>query len=498
MAVVASGEMIAHDDRLGAFVDLPAGECVLVYARASSSIEDVDLVAFDDEGNPIAVDDARDPKPTLLLCPPQPSRAYLMANVAEGEGLVAIGAQALPRDRADEVGRRLGAHGSLGEGPRPADNWPGLDDHLRAHRQALGGSWEEFYRKALTLDARLPTVVSFPIEADQCVDAVMVPSEEIAALEVEVEDEAGRVVARAHDGGNDRTLTVCSPMTFAGSLLIRPHVGKGLAAIVLARTRGSTARDFSTRPEVLWRSTNIPIDAARTERQETLAQAGYGAATLTTVTTITLGRRTIVPFETSPGAGGCTRIDVIGGAPLALVDAKAWSEKGDLLGSSEGVWGTALFACQRAKARLDLEARGRSGPVAVTARAERWHDPAFAVHPLAAGRMLSRATEGTAMMLEGTPVSARALTVAPDTLVSWSETVPPSGCLQVTVGAEGEGTGLELRAFDGATGEEIDRSHAERAASVRACAGERKVPDVRFELRTTGGRLDVVVGERVK
>ena len=73
-----------------------------------------------------------------------------------------------------------------------------------------------------------------------------------------------------------------------------------------------------------------------------------------------------------------------------------------------------------------------------------------------------------------------------------------AACAAPGAGAEGEGTGLELRAFDGATGEELDRSHAERAVSVRACAPERKVPDVRFELRTTSGKLDVVIGERVR
>jgi hypothetical protein len=66
------------------------------------------------------------------------------------------------------------------------------------------------------------------------------------------------------------------------------------------------------------------------------------------------------------------------------------------------------------------------------------------------------------------------------------------------VGAEGEGTGLELRAFDATTGDELDRSHAERAVSVRACAPEKSVPDVRIELRATSAKLDVVIGERVR
>jgi hypothetical protein len=503
VTMVASGEAV-DGERLGAFVDLPSDSCVLTYARASSSVDDLDLAAFDDEGALVAVDEGRDPKPTLLLCPPEPARVYVGARVANGEGLVAVAAQTVPRDRADEVGRAFGAHGVLGGGSRPADAWPGLDDHLRAHRAALGGTWEEFYRRALLLDSRLPTVVSFPVDADQCVDAVLVPGDEVALVEIEAQDDAGRVVARSREGGSDRTLTVCSPMTFRGSLIVRPHVGSGLAAIVLAKMRASAARDLTSRPETLWAPATVLLEAAKAERGEALSRAGYAAPAFTTGGTLTLGRRSSIPLELSGPAGVCTRIDVIAGAPLALVEARAWIDKGDatatLLSAGEGVWGTALFACARGrgKAWLDLEAHGRSGPYAATTRVERWRDPAFAAHPLAASRMLARASEGPAMLLEGTPVSVRTATLDDGKLLAWTETVPPWGCLQATAGAEGDGTGLELRAFDGATGEELDRSHAERAVSVRACAPERRVPDVRFELKATSGKLDVVVGERVR
>ena len=47
----------------------------------------------------------------------------------------------------------------------------------------------------------MPTVVSFPVEADQCVDAVLVPGDEVALVEIEAVDDAGRVVARAREGG---------------------------------------------------------------------------------------------------------------------------------------------------------------------------------------------------------------------------------------------------------------------------------------------------------
>jgi hypothetical protein len=501
--LVASGEAV-EGERVGAFVELPSDACVLAYARASSSIEDLDLAAFDDDGSPLAIDEGPDPKPTLLLCAvgthAAPSRVYIAAHVVNGEGLVGVAAQTVPRDRASEVARALGAHGAVGDGPQPADAWQGLDDHVRAHRQALGGTWDEFRKAAVVLDSRVPTVVTFPVEADSCVDAVLVPGDEVALLEVEAVDDAGRVVARAREGGSDRTLTVCSPMAFEGSLLIRPHVGRGLAAVVLAKTRASSSRDLTTKPDVLWEATSMPLDAAKTEREGTLARAGYGGASSSTKGDLPLGRRATIPLDLGTGAG-CTRIDVVAGAPLSLVDARVWSEKRDrseLVTSGEGAWGAALFACTHGKVRLDLEARGRGGPFAVTTRPEKWKDAAFARSPLAAARMMARAADGSATILDGVASGARALSLDPDKLVTWTETVAAGQCLQVSAGAEGEGTGMELRAFDTASGDEIDRSHAQRAVSVRACAELATARGVRLELRTTSGRLDVVVGERTR
>lgn len=497
VAIIASGEAV-DGERLGAFIEMPTDACVLAYARASSSIDDVDVAAFDDEGTLVAVDEGRDPKPTLLLCPPEPARVYVGARVASGEGAVAVAVQTVPRDRAEEVGRAFGAHGVLGGGSRPADAWPGLDDQLREHRKALGGTWEEFYRRALLLDARVPTVVGFPVEADHCVDAVLVPGDELALLEVEALDEAGRVVARAREGTAYRTLTVCSPIALRGSLVVRPHVGSGLAAVVLAKTSEAQARDLTWRPDLLWEPATIPVDAAKSRREETLGRAGYAGATLARSGALTLGRRTSIPLDLVGGMGACTRLDVVGGAPLALIDAEVWSDAGELMSEGEGVWSATVFACGHGKGQLDLETHGRTGPFAMTARPERWQSPVFTAHPTAASRMLARAASGTAMVHEGVAVAVRAATLGEGKALTWTETVPPSGCLQATAGAEGDGTGLELRVFDEATSEEIDRSHAQRAVSVRACAPEKSAPTVRFELKATSARLDVVVGERVK
>ena len=68
-------------------------------------------------------------------------------------------------------------------------------------------------------------------------------------------------------------------------------------------------------------------------------------------------------------------------------------------------------------------------------------------------------------------------------------------CVIVAAGAEGEGTGIELRLFDAVDGEELDRSHGQHAAAVRACAGD-ATRSVRVEARATAGKLEAVFGER--
>ena len=495
LSVVASGEAVERE-RLGGFVLVPDGACLLGYARASTSIDDLDLTAFTDAGNPIASDDGPDAHPTLLLCPPHPERVYLAALTASGEGLVAVAAQLVGPERAAEVGRALGARGARFAAPRAADRWIGLDDHVRAHRDSLGGKWEEFRRVALAVDARVPAFLNFPLEAGACTDAVIVPDDDVALLEVEAVDEGGHVVARALGGARDRTVTVCSTLASGGSLLVRPHVGQGLAAVVLSRARGEVAGDLTARPDVAWAAGSLPLEATKSARNMELAKVGYPPPEVTRTGTLTTGRLFTVPIDLG-AADGCSRLDLVSGAPLARVQAAVWDDKGVLVTQGEGAASVTLFACGHGKARLELEARGRGGPYALLMRPERWKDPAFAGHPLSTSHMLARAAVGTSAMLEGVPVAVRAAVVDAVHRLSWEETIPARKCLQIAVGAEGDGTGLSGRMIESTTGDEIDRTHADRAIAMRACATPEVPRVVRVEIHASAGKLDALIGERV-
>ena len=494
VSLVAAGETV-DGERLGGFVDIPKDQCLLGYARGSSSIEDLDVAIFAEEGNPIAADEAPDAHPTVLLCPPHPERVYVAVHTATGEGLVALAAQLLPRDRAADAAHTLGARGGRGGGPRPADAWPGLEDHVRAHRAALGGAWEELRKVAVTVDARSTTEVALPVEANQCIDALIVPDDDVAMLDVEALDGDGRIVVRAHEGGRNRSVTLCSPLAFSGALAIRPHVGSGLAAVVLAKSSVETARDAALRPQVAWLGATATLDAARAARNAELGKAGYGPASMMQSGSLLLGRRATVAVDLAP-APACSRVDVVGGSPVALLSATAW-DGAALLGAADGASGATVFVCGRARAQLEVETRARAGPYAVLVRPERWKDPAFTAHPIAAGRMLTRAAAGPGALFEGAPLASRAFSLDPSRRVSYLETTPPGQCLHVTAGAEGEGVGLELRVIDAVTGEELDREVAETAVAARACAAPGAARSIRVELRGTSGKLDAVVGGRL-
>jgi hypothetical protein len=345
------------------------------------------------------------------------------------------------------------------------------------------------------VDSRAVSAVALPIDEGGCSDVLLVPDDDVAVIDVDVYDGEGRLVARAKESGPVRSVTVCSPVLVNGSLQVRPHVGRGLVAVVVSKTKANSARELLLRPEIVWVAPQASLDAARGTRDAALAKVGYPPPSTTKSGQLELGRRVTWPLELSKGAA-CTRVDVLAGAPLAYVDAAVWDDSGAALAAGDGSVDVTLFACGKGHARLDLGTTGRSGPVAVLARPERWFDPVFMSYPLAAGRMLGRASTGTPAQHEGTTAAVRYVSLDNAKLSVQRATIPSGHCLRMAVGAEGAGTGLVARLFDDGTGEEIDRAHAANATVLRGCAGA-DARAVRLELRATAGKLDAIVGERL-
>jgi len=93
-----SAEVIAVEagvagDRTAALLEVPADSCAVVIARATGSVEDLDLLAYGEDGAVLGTDEGPDKTPALLICPPHPGRIYVAARIASGHGLVALGAE---------------------------------------------------------------------------------------------------------------------------------------------------------------------------------------------------------------------------------------------------------------------------------------------------------------------------------------------------------------------------------------------------------------------
>jgi hypothetical protein len=54
-ALVATGQAV-DNEWLGGFIAVPRDACLLAYGRAASSVEDLDLAVYSDEGTTLAVD----------------------------------------------------------------------------------------------------------------------------------------------------------------------------------------------------------------------------------------------------------------------------------------------------------------------------------------------------------------------------------------------------------------------------------------------------------
>jgi hypothetical protein len=228
-----------------------------------------------------------------------------------------------------------------------------------------------------------------------------------------------------------------------------------------------------------------------------LAKSGYDAPSVGTSGTLVIGKRVSVPLDLKLLGAPCGRIDVIAGAPLGLVDARVRDDAGALLASDRASSSLALFVCAKEGVHLELEALGRPGPYGITVRPERWRDPALAGRSLAASRMLSRSAKGPGSLMDGKELRVRPLSLSADKLERFTETVAQGKCLQVTIGVQGDGAGVELRALD-ESGADVDRSEGPHAASVRVCAPPAAPKTVRFEARASAGKVDAVLGERLQ
>src|SRR5690606_33408388 len=250
-----------------------------------------------------------------------------------------------------------------------AESWPGLDDTVSRHREQIGGSWEDVRRVALPVDARVPAHVGADVEANQCLDALVVPAEEVSHLDVLAKDLEGRIVGRAHAAGRERSLIVCSPTRARVTLEVRPHAGRGLAVVVLSRSKKGTEQDIDAHSLKFDLMPAQDIRESQRAHKKRLEAAGYGPPKIVAKGTLEVGKRRSEPLSLPKG---CVRIDIWSQHPMHGVEAWLWTEDGSLIASDRDGTRATLFACTGGtKARLDAEALVRPGSYEVELFTER-------------------------------------------------------------------------------------------------------------------------------
>jgi hypothetical protein len=484
-------------DRVSTLLEVPKADCVIVIARGSESIEDLDLLAYGEDGAALGSDEASDREPSLLICPPHPGRIFLTARIAQGHGIVAVGAERVAPKLANVAAEHYAVKPREPGDPARLKAWPGLDELVLRERARVGGKFQDLRRVALALDSSLPTTLPATIEAGRCVHGLFVPSDDVSHLDVAVLDDQGRILGRAVGSGRQRAIVVCSPLTTEISFEIRPHSGRGLAVAALSRSVAGTESEIDG--EIVRRDVYPSGDATSllSALETRLKKLGYPPSPPVAKLDLQIGRRSSTTLTLGPG---CTRIDVVGAAPLRGLDARLWSDSGQLRASGAGGGSATLFGCGAGKLRLDASALLGPGPASVVTRREPDVPPELSRLPLAGGRLVSRMVARGALLRADAIGKVAELSLAAEQLTTVPVMVPLDRCLEIDVAIEGPAAGVELRAVAQDSNLELDSAVGEVAASSRLCAYERGPLgslNARIELRSVSGTARALLATRL-
>ena len=469
-------------------LEVPETDCTVLIARGTSSVDDVDLFAYGEDGAVLGSDKGSDKAPALLVCPPTRA-ASTFGPHRRRPGLVAVGAQRVAVKDAEKAAALYGVRHRPGEDRAQAQRLAGPRRASRAAPPQHGAEMVDVRRVAVPLDSRMATRVSGAVEPERCLDVLVLPSDDVGYLDVTVLDERGSIVGRAPMAGRNRTLIVCSPAPAGVTVEIRPHQGMGLAVVMLSRTQQGTEQD-STRK----RRASIPFDRQRGRHQGTRADAARARAP----------RWLRQPGSRAPEQHGVrSRARLLphrpaGGAPLRGLEAWLWASDGSLIASERGGGGALLFACTRGgKVRLDVEALARGGPFAAEVLPEADAPAVLFDSPLAASRLIARMVGKGSIAASPEVGAVQRLSLDVNKLNGLDVKVPVGRCLEVTAALGPGASGIELRAL-GANNQELSLMRGSFSVSSRLCAvraGE--TLQARVELRALSGSGEALLASRL-
>ena len=474
-------------DRIATLVDLPVTSCAVFIARGTDTIEDLDLLAYGEDGAVLGMDEGPDKTPALLVCPPHPARVYVAARIAAGHGLVAVGVERVEPKDAERAANVYHARHRQEENDTRLAAWPGLAERVAEHRAHLGGKWQDVRRVAVPLDARIPTRISATVGENRCLHALVLATDELSHVELSALDQNGQILGRAATLGRDRSLVVCSPLESAVTFEFRPQGGRGVAVLVLSQSEPGSASEIDEAVRVdLYPSGTL--DETRQKNAARLDGLGYPKAKVLKTGTLQPGRLDSASFALPKG---CSRVDVLAGAPVRGMSVRLWAADDSLIATSDGRAAPVLFACSAGgPVRIDTESLARPGPYSVELRVEPEAPPILQAYPLAAGRLLEHMLEH-GLIRSGTQAGKISHhNLSPEHLDTEDILVPVGRCVDLTLAVGAGATGAEVRLVDTGSGEELALARGTTVTSARACAVDARsggTIHARAELRVAAG-----------
>jgi hypothetical protein len=448
-------------------------------ARASEKIADADLYAYSEDGTPLGIDDRSDAKPTLLLCPPHARHIYVTARIAAGQGFISVGTQAVPLDRARRVEATLHA---VAPQNSPAVATPGtiadVDMRLNAHLQALGGHWTPIAQTAVAVDSRIPSLAGIVIDAQSCVDTLVLVPMTVSGLDVEALDESGRTLGRAASTEQEKWMTLCTDEKRALSLQLRPHEGSGTALVLVSRAALNVGR---ARENVIELGQTLSIEQLTTRVHGQLRARHLAVGK--PVARITLTRGVQQRLE-EPAEAGCSRYDVFAGAPSSGVQVRVYSTAGEQVASNEGGQHLPLFVCEPGTTTLVFDAQTRGGPILIERTQIQKPGPSLMEYRRAASRFLFNAWQQGFVLGPDELNEARSIPISAKKPWEHEFATGSGHCTDVFASLDGEAVGIGLSRINAETNEPDDGEQHPHSAHLQLCCASSST-ECRHRVRVT-------------